>query len=188
MTNLMSLENLRRQLGQIWIIVLFGLAYLVSQVTIIIILGPIEDAMINLQTTGTSVTDYLSVFGAWEASGDMVFYRAHFLLDDFHWIWYTIFLTAVLCRLFDRFEISSQRNWFLLLPLASGLLDWYENRLQHVFLSSADFKTIIDPLPLYSTLASDVKWVLVLLYLGTTIVLLARLAIDGIRSKSTAQV
>ena len=117
----------------------------------------------------------------------MAFYRAHFLLDDFHWVWYTIFFTALLCRLFDRFDISRERNWFLLLPLASGLLDWYENHLQHVFLSSADFTTIIDPLPLYSTVASDVKWVLALLYLGTTIVLVARLAFGGKRSDSVTR-
>ena len=182
----MSLDSLRRELGRTWIITLFGIAYLISQVTIIIILGPIEDAMLNLQLTGTSVADYMSVFGAWEASGDMAFYHAHFLLDDVHWIWYTIFFTALLCRLFDRFEISKGRNWFLVLPLASGLLDWYENRLQHIFLSAEDFTTIIDPLPLYSTLASDVKWVLALLYLGTTIVLVARLAFDGKRGQSTA--
>ena len=125
MTNCISLENLRRELGRTWIIALFGIAYLISQVTIIIILGPIENAMLQLQITGTSVADYMSVFGAWEASGDMAFYRAHFLLDDFHWVWYTIFFTALLSRLFDRFEISNERNWFLLLPLASGLLDWY---------------------------------------------------------------
>ena len=186
MTDILSLDNLRRELGRTWIIVLFGLAYLVSQVTIIIILGPIEEAMIKLQVSGTSVADYLAVFGAWEASGDMAFYRAHFLLDDFHWVWYTIFLTASLCRLFDRFEISSERNWFLVLPLASGLLDWYENHLQHVFLSSADFSTIIDPLPLYSTVASDIKWVLSILYLGTAVVLVARLAFGGNRNESTA--
>ena len=187
MTNSLSLDNLRRELDRTWIIALFGIAYLVSQVTIILILGPIEDAMLNLQMTGISVADYISVFGAWEASGNMAFYRAHFLLDDFHWVWYTIFFTALLCRLFDRFEISSERNWFLLLPLVSGLLDWYENHLQHIFLSSADFTTIIDPLPLYSTVASDIKWALVLLYLGTAIVLVARIAIGGNRRASTAQ-
>ena len=187
MKNDLSLDNLRRELDRTWIIALFGIVYLVSQVTIIIILGPIEDAMMTLQMTGVSVTDYLSVFGAWQASGDMAFYRAHFLLDDFHWVWYTIFFTALLCRLFDRFDISNVHNWFLLLPLASGLLDWYENHLQHIFLSSEGFTTIIDPSPLYSTLASDVKWVLALLYLGTTIVLVARLAFGGKRSESAAQ-
>ena len=178
MTNNLSLSNLRQELGRTWIIVLFGVAYLISQVTIIVILGPIEDAMIKLQTTGFSASDYVSVFGAWEASGDMALYRAHFVLDDVHWVWYTILFTAVLSRLFDRFEVSSKYNWFLLLPLASGLLDWYENRLQHVFLSSADYHTIVDPLPLYSTLASDVKRLLALLYMVTTIVLVVRLVFN----------
>ena len=186
----MSLDNLRRELGRTWIVVFFGLAYLVSQVTIIIILGPIEDAMIKLQVSGTTATDYLSVFSAWEASGDMALYRAHFLLDDVHWVWYTIFFSALLSRLFDRFNVPSERNWFLLLPLASGLLDWYENHLQHVFLSSVDFSSIIDPLPLYSTLASDAKWILSLMYVGTIIVLLARLGFESLRSKvlSSSQV
>ncbi|MEK6248205.1 MAG: hypothetical protein N2C12_08500 [Planctomycetales bacterium] len=174
----MSLDNLRQQLGRTWIIVLFGFAYLISQVTIIIILGPIEHAMLKLQLTGISVADYVSVFSAWEASGDMAYYRAHFILDDVHWIWYSVLFTAVLCRLFDCLEIPSSRNWFLLLPLASGLLDWYENRLQHVFLSSADLTTIIDPLPLYSTLASDIKWLLALLYMGASMVLVARYLIS----------
>jgi hypothetical protein len=186
MANVFSPDKFRRELGRTWIITLFGIVYLISQVTIVIILGPIEDAMLKLQITGTSVADYLSVFGAWQASGDMAIYRAHFLLDDVHWIWYTIFFTALLCRLFDRFEISSDRNWFLWLPLASGLLDWYENHLQHFFLSAENFSTIFDPLPLYSTLASDIKWVLALLYLGTTIVLVTRLAFDGNRSEAVA--
>ena len=183
MSKILSLDNLRREFARTWIVVLFGLAYLVSQVTIIVILGPIEDAMINLQLTGTSASEYVLVFRAWSASGDMDFYRAHFLLDDVHWIWYTIFFTALLSRLFDRFEVSPGRNWFLLLPLASGLLDWYENHLQHIFLSAADFSTIIDPLPLYSTLASDIKWALAAMYLVTTAVLVVRIAIQKIASK-----
>ena len=94
MTDALSLANLRNELGRTWLITLFGIAYVISQITIIVILGPIEDAMIKLQTTGTTVADYLAVFNAWEASGDMAFYRAHFLLDDVHWIWYTMFLTT----------------------------------------------------------------------------------------------
>jgi len=182
--NSISLDNIRRELGRTWIIVVFGLLYLLSQVTILVMLGPIEDAMITLQTTGYSTADYLSVFGAWAASGEMAFYRAHFLLDDYHCILYTIAITAVLSRLFDRFQISSDRNWFLALPLASGLLDWYENRVQHFFLSSDDFSTIIDPLPLFSTLASDIKWILAIAYLGTTFALVGRLVFSKLQSDS----
>jgi len=170
----MTLDHIRQNLGRTWIIVLFGLVYLVSQVTILIILGPIEHSMLNLQLSGFSVAEYVSVFNSWEASGDMAYYRAHFILDDIHWVWYSVLFTALLSWLFERCEIPSERNWFLLLPLASGLLDWYENRLQHVFLSSRDLATIIDPLPLYSTLASDIKWLLALTYIVATIVLMAR--------------
>ena len=143
--------------------------------------------MIKLQVTGTSVADYVSVFSAWKSSGDMAFYQAHFILDDVHWIWYVVLFTALLCRLFNRFKISQAHNWFLLMPLASGLLDWYENRLQHVFLSSTDFSTIIHPLPLFSTLASDVKWVLALVYMVATLVLAGRIFFDKKQSQSTSE-
>ena len=178
MNSNISLSNIRQQIDQTWIIVLFATVYVVSQITILIILGPITEAMILLQTTGTTVADYVAVFSTWQASGDMAFYQAHFILDDVHWIWYAALFTALLCRLFNRFEISQAHNWFLVLPLASGLLDWYENRLQHVFLSSTDFSTIIHPLPLYSTLASDIKWVLSLAYIATTLVLAGRLLLN----------
>ena len=113
----------------------------------------------------------------------MAAYRAHFILDDLHWIWYTGLFTALLAWLFKRQSASHRYDWVLLLPLASGLLDWYENQLQHVFLSSPDFATIVDPLPLYSTMASDVKWVLALVYITLSAALVGRLAL-GRRSQS----
>ncbi len=183
MTDALSLANLRHEIGRPWLIVVFGVAYVISQVTIIAILGPIEDAMIRLQTTGTSASDYIAVFGAWQESGQMAAYRAHFILDDLHWIWYAGLFTALLAWLFERQSVSHRHDWVLLLPLASGLLDWYENQLQHVFLSSPDFATIVDPLPLFSTMASDVKWVLALVYITLSVALVGRLAL-GRRSQS----
>jgi hypothetical protein len=167
----LSLTNLRGELGRTWLIILFAVAYVISQITIIVILGPIVDAMIRLQTTGVAAEQYLSVFRDWEANGGMAFYKAHFILDDVHWIWYAGLFTAILCRLFDRLGVAQKHNWVLLLPLASGLLDWYENRLQHVFLSASDFATIVDPLPLFSTVASDVKWLLSVFYILLTVIL-----------------
>ena len=101
-------------------------------------------------------------------------YRAHFALDDVHWVWYSVFFTVVLCLLFERRQIPHRFDWLLLLPLTSGLLDWYENQLQHVFLNSNDFSGVVDPLPLFSTLASVIKWTLALIYSVLTITLLAR--------------
>ncbi len=163
-------------MGRRWLITVFGVAYVISQISIILILGPIEEAMIVLQVSGFSADDYLAVFNSWDESGGMAFYRAHFILDDVHWIWYAGLFTTALCRLFDKHQISVRYNWLLLLPLASGLLDWYENQMQHVFLSSQDYQTIIDPLPLMSTLASDTKWFLSAIYIGMILVLLLRRA------------
>ncbi len=174
MKDAFSLVTIRSELGRPWLIVLFGIAYVISQATIIVILGPIEDAMIKLQTTGFSASDYLTVFRAWDASGEMALYRAHFILDDYHWIWYALLFTALLSWLFERQEIAHKYNWVLLLPMASGLLDWYENRIQHIFLSAGDYSTIVDPLPLYSTLASDVKWAFALAYFGLSLVLIVK--------------
>ena len=175
MRDALSLQNLRHELGRTWIITVFGLAYVISQITIIVILRPIADAMITLQTAGFSASDYLTVFEDWKASGGIKVYRAHFILDNVHWIWYAGIFTALLCRLFQRHAVSSRYNWVLLLPLASGLLDWFENQLQHVFLSASDFSTIVDPLPLFSTIASDTKWVLALTYVMLSAVLLVRI-------------
>ncbi len=175
MNRTLLLKNLRRELGHTWLIAFFGIAYAISQITIIVILGPIEDAMIKLQTTGFSAEDYLTVFRNWEKSGGMDFYRAHFVLDDIHWIWYSGLFTVILCRLFESYGVAHRHDWVLLLPLGSGLLDWYENRLQHIFLSADDFATIVDPLPLFSTMASDVKWLFSAIYITLSIVLIVRL-------------
>ena len=171
----LSLTKLRANLGCTWLIILFAVIYVISQITIIVILGPIEDAMIYLQTTGVTAEQYLSVFRDWQATGEMAFYKAHFILDDVHWIWYAGLFTTILCRLFNRLDIAQKHNWVLLLPLASGLLDWYENHLQHVFLSAVDFATIVDPLPLLSTVASDLKWLLSACYVLLSVILTIRL-------------
>jgi hypothetical protein len=106
------------------LIVLFGLAYVVSQLAILVTLDPIRSALLG--------------------------------------------------RLFERRGVTHRFDWILVLPLASGLLDFFENQIQRVSLSAPDFSTIVDPLPLISTAASDLKWLLVLVYLGTTVVLLVR--------------
>jgi hypothetical protein len=53
-----------------------------------------------------------------------------------------------------------------------------------VFLNAADFSTIIHPLPLYSTLASDLKWVLSLVYIVVSLVLVGRLLMKNKSSHS----
>lgn len=165
---------MRAELGRTGLIALFGITYLVSQVTILILVKPLGGQLAELQLFGFSAERYLAIFHAWEAAGVMPAYRAHFVLDDVHWIWYAGFFTTLLCRLFERARIPHRLDWVLLLPLVSGLADWYENGLQHVFLDAPDFSTLADPLPLLSTLASLLKWTLALIYVSLTGALLLR--------------
>lgn len=168
----LTIRNLAQSLGRTWLIVVFGLAYLVSQVAILVILDPIAFELLRLQCFGFSAEETLRVFHAWEQRGVLDAYRAHFIVDDVHWLWYAGLFTAVLGRLFERRAVTQRLDWILVLPLASGLLDFFENQIQHVFLSTPDFSMIVDPLPLISTAASDLKWLLLLFYVGITVVLI----------------
>jgi hypothetical protein len=168
----LTIRNLAQSLGRTWLIVLSGLVYLVSQLAILVTLDRIGSELLRLQCFGFSAAETLRVFRAWEQRGVLDAYRAHFLLDDVHWLWYSVFFTALLGRLFERRGVTRRLDWILVLPIASGLLDVVENQIQHVFLSTPDFSRIVDPLPLISTMASNLKWLLVLVYVGTTVVLL----------------
>jgi hypothetical protein len=167
----LALARLRPALGRTWLIVLFAAVYAVSQVTILVILHPLGSSIAELQTQAFTAAKYVEIFREWEEAGLMPAYRAHFILDDVHWIWYAGLFTCLLCRLFERRGVAHRFDWLLLLPLAAGLLDAYENHLQHVFLSTPDFSTIVDPLPLFSTLASDLKWLLALAFVALTLAL-----------------
>lgn len=168
----LTIRSLSQSLGRTWLIVLFGLAYLVSQLAILVTIDQIGSELLRLQCFGFSAAETLRIFRAWQEIGALDAYRAHFLLDDVHWFWYAGFFTALLGRLFERRGVTHRLDWILVLPLASGLLDFFENKIQQVFLGTPDFSMIVDPLPLISTAASDLKWLLVLVYMGTTVVLL----------------
>ncbi len=170
----LSLQNLREQLAQPWLVATFGIIYAISQAAIIIIVKPIEQAFVKLQTTGTTAAHYLTTFKEWESTGGMAAYKAHFIFDNIHWLWYSMLFLTLLSYLFERHKISGRYNWVLLLPPASGFFDWFENHLQHVFLSTPDFSNIVDPLPLFSTIASDLKWLLALCYVVLSVVLIGR--------------
>lgn len=168
----LSLERLRQAFSALWILVVFGAVYAVSQLVILVVINPIGAAsFLQLQCLGLHASDYLTTFNQWQTAGIMPFYQAHFRLDDTHWIWYTIFFTAALARVFEINSVSSKFNFMLTLPLISGLLDWFENTMQHIFLESPDYSAIVDPLPLISSLSSDLKWLLVAVYVTVVIIL-----------------
>ncbi len=91
-----------------------------------------------------------------------------------HWVWYSVFFTAALARLFESNRISPKYDFVLVLPVVSGIADWFENHFQHFFLSTPDFATVVDPLPLISTMASNLKWLLAACYVTIAVVLCIR--------------
>ncbi|MFV1967623.1 MAG: hypothetical protein ACC628_19515 [Pirellulaceae bacterium] len=169
---LLSLARLRKELSASWVIVVFGGAFLVSQTTLVVLVQRIGGAaFLELQCRAYRASDYLEIFQQWESEGVLSLYRAHLIVDGAHWIWYAVFFAALLARLLELNNVSGCYNFVLVLPLVSGLLDAYENRLQHLFLSDPDFVALIDPLPLFSTIASNLKWLLAAVYSLVAVVL-----------------
>ncbi len=155
-----GLRSMRAVLSHKGLLALFGAIYVVSQVIIATIVDPlVPERMVGLQVTGFTPADYIAVFSAWEGEGVMTFYRAHLIFDDIHWVWYTVFLTVCLALSLDAAKLSDRGNVVLVFPLIAGINDWFENGLQHVFLSAPDFQMIIDPLPAISTTVSIIKWI-----------------------------
>lgn len=160
MSKMPGLRAARTVLSHKGLLAVFGFVYVVSQVIIATIVDPlVAQRMVGLQVSGFTATDYLETFRAWDAAGTMPFYRAHLIFDDVHWIWYSIFLCVALALSLDAARLSDRWNIVLIFPLIAGINDWFENGLQHVFLSGTDYQTIIDPLPAISTSASIIKWI-----------------------------
>lgn len=153
------LRTLRERLGYLWLVLVFGAIYLISQITIAVVLGPADPrAIMTLQLSGFSASSYMETFTAWENSGAMAFYRAHFLIDGIHWLWYTLLLLALLSLALKQTQAPARYNTLLVLPMIAGPCDALENAIQQIFLSQPGYATIVDPLPLISTLASITKW------------------------------
>lgn len=160
MIGMPSLRTARTFLAHKGLLAFFGAIYAVSQVIIAVVVDPlVPERMVGLQVTGFAVSDYLTTFAAWTSEGTMPFYHAHLIFDDVHWIWYSIFLSVALALSLEAAKLSDRWNIVLTFPLIAGVNDWFENGLQHVFLSGANYQMIVDPLPAISTTASIIKWI-----------------------------
>ncbi|MBI1238633.1 MAG: hypothetical protein GC199_04750 [Alphaproteobacteria bacterium] len=171
----MPLNHIRRTLASWPLFLLFAGIYVVSQIIIAVLVHPLDSArMVELQVTGYSVADYQRAFAIWQEAGVFAFYRAHLIFDDVHWIWYSLALSSGLALGLNMNGAGERWNWIIICPPLAGIQDWFENGLQHVFLSAPGFQAIIDPLPVISTLASTGKWILFLpSLLGVVLLLLA---------------
>ena len=141
------------------LIALFAVIWLISQITIGWILGPIGSLNVLALQTTLSSADFKSIVASWIALGQIAAYHAHFFLDNMHPIWYSLFLSLTIARLFKINAINSKFDWMLMTPFVAGACDLFENAMHLYFL--ADLNRATPALVALSGVTSLTKWFLV---------------------------
>lgn len=141
------------------IIAIFGIVYFASQIAIASIVHPLGIDMLRIQTTLSSVT-FNEIASGWIASGQIGNYYKHFYFDNFHPVWYSIFLSLLVARAFKINNINPKFNFMILTPFIAGICDFFEN-MMHLYLL-ADLKRATPVWVALSGLATNTKWFLAL--------------------------
>jgi hypothetical protein len=142
------------------LIAVFGIIYFTSQSIIGLIAHPlgVKDVL-ALQTTFSSDT-FKAIASGWIASGQIGIYYEHFYFDNFHPIWYSVFLSLLIARVFKINCVSSSFNFIILTPFIAGICDLVENMMHLYFL--ADLNHATPALVALSGTATNTKWFLAL--------------------------
>lgn len=154
-----------------FLIALFAVIYFTSQIiigTIIHKLGTLD--ALRLQTTFSSDT-FKAIASGWISSGQIGIYYQHFKLDNFHPIWYSIFLSLLIARAFKINKVNPKFNFMILTPFVAGACDLFENMMHLYFL--ADLNRATPLLVAISGTATNTKWVLSLSGTVLSILLIA---------------
>jgi hypothetical protein len=162
---------LRQRLDDWGVILMFGAIYFASQVAIGVIVEPLGNDMLRVQTSLSAET-VRGIFARWEDLGLLRVYSAHYTLDMVHPLWYGIFLAAMLAKGFDANRIPARYNSLLLLPFAAAACDVTENLLHIAFL--ADREMITTGWVLLANGAANIKWLLAIGSVVAVLVLAAR--------------
>lgn len=151
------------------LIAIFGIIYFTSQLIISSIMNPlgIKDALI-LQTTFSNDT-FKAIASGWIATGQIGIYYEHFYFDNFHPIWYSIFLSLLIARTFKINNTNPKFNFIILTPFIAGICDLIEN-MMHLYLL-ADLNRATPALVALSGTATNTKWLLALSGVAIVIVL-----------------
>ncbi len=135
---------------------LFGIIYFTSQIIIGSIVHPLGTSQVlALQTTMNS-DRFKAIASGWIVSHRDIIYLRHFRFDNFHPVWYSIFLSLLIARAFKINNINPKFNWFILTPFLAGICDLFENMMHLYFL--ADLRRATPLLVALSGLATNTKW------------------------------
>jgi hypothetical protein len=151
------------------LIIIFGIIYFTSQFIIGSIIHPLGVGnVLALQTTLSSDT-FKEIASGWIASGQIGIYYKHFYFDNFHPIWYSIFLSLLIARTFKINGVSPSFNFIILTPFIAGICDLIENAMHLYFLS--DLRRATPALVALSGTATNTKWFLSLSGVGIVFIL-----------------
>lgn len=127
------LARLRAHAAMPSVLLFFGLVFLVSQLSIMVVLEPVGFVhFVQMQTTLSSARFEALVADMYQRGADGA-YVAHFYYDWLHPLWYGGLLAALMARGFERHAVPAARNGLLLLPFVAGLADLAENAL-HLYM------------------------------------------------------
>lgn len=158
----------------------FAVLFLVSQVSMMVVLAPVGVAhFIEMQTT-LSPARFAALVADMYGRGVETAYIAHFYYDWLHPVWYGGLLALLLARGFERQAVPASRDRLLLAPVAAGLADLLENSL-HLYMV-VDTANISPALVLAANGAALFKWAVITACVTGALVMLVRPAVVGGRS------
>lgn len=159
------------------VVLFFAGIFVVSQLSISAVVGPVGIGhVLQLQTT-LSVDEFTLLVNNMYQRGVESAYVGHYYYDFLHPIWYGGLLALLMGRGFNRQAIPASRNLWLLLPLVAGLADVVENGM-HLYMV-IDTANIAAGLVLLGNGAALCKWALIALCITWTLAMFVRPAAAG---------
>ena len=151
------------------LIIIFGIIYFTSQFIIGSIVYPLGTGNVLALQTTLSSDIFKEITSGWIVSGQIGMYYKHFYFDNFHPIWYSIFLSLMIARTFKVNGINPKFNFLILTPFIAGICDLIENAMHLYFLS--DLRRATPALVALSGTATNIKWFLAFSGVGIVFIL-----------------
>ena len=151
------------------LIIIFGIIYFTSQFIIGSIVHPLGTGNVLALQTTLSSDIFKEIASGWIASGQIGIYYKHFYFDNFHPIWYSIFLSLMIAKTFKVNGINPKFNFLILTPFIAGICDLIENAMHLYFLS--DLRRATPAFVALSGTATNIKWFLAFSGVGIVFIL-----------------
>jgi hypothetical protein len=151
------------------LIIIFGIIYFTSQFIIGSIVYPLGTGNVLALQTTLSSDIFKKIASGWIASGQIGIYYKHFYFDNFHPIWYSIFLSLMIAKTFKVNGINPKFNFLILTPFIAGICDLIENAMHLYFLS--DLRRATPALVAFSGTVTNTKWFLAFSGVGIIFIL-----------------